>query len=392
MTKTPLIVALALLSPLAVLAPALAQQPKTSALINEELDKLAEFQLSGTLPQALKEITNKTGVPIEVAPQTYDLLPWGEQTTINAKIANQTLRKALEAITRKLGLTIELRDEAIEIKPLPALRRLGRRATIEELGVLDLLSRTELKLDTDRPTVKQLVAAIDSRLDETKSNFAIENRAPDALLDTPVPVSKNATLLDGLEAIARSTDATWHPWGDDLIVRPKVDHVRDLLTKTITRSWNGVDVAQVLAELANLSGTTFTIEPGAVQRIAGDSRNIRLVLENAPIQQALESIAGFTGLAWSVNEKGVYVWNAGNASTQSREPSIGWITLDNGVNVILRESQVPADLREYVKHKTNKHFDELRKQMTDEGFKPTTQPATTAPATTTTTTQRRDDL
>ncbi len=371
------------------LAPAaFAQQPKTSALINEELDKLAEFQLSGTLPQAIKEITNKTGVPIEVAPQTYDLLPWGEQTTINAKIANQTLRKALEAITRKLGLTIELRDEAIEIKPLPALRRLGRRATVEELGVLDLLSRTELKLENDRPTVKQLVAAVDNRLDELKSPFAIENRAQtDALLDAPVAVSKNATLLDGLEAIARSTDATWYPWGDDLIVLPKVDHVRDLLAKTITRSWNGVDVSQVLAELASLSGTTFTIEPGAVQRIAGDSRNIRLVLENAPIQQALESIAGFTGLAWSVNDKGVYIWNPGNASTQTREPSIGWITLDNGMNVILRESQVPADLREYVKHKTNKHFEELRKQMTDEGFKPTTQPATTAP-----TTQRRDDL
>jgi hypothetical protein len=387
MTKTPLLIAIALLS-LVAMTPARAQQPKTSALINEELDKLAEFQLSGTLPQAIKEITNKTGVPIEVAPQTYDLLPWGEQTTINAKIANQTLRKALEAITRKLGLTIELRDEAIEIKPLPALRRLGRRATIEELGVLDLLSRTELKLDTDRPTVKQLVGAIDSRLDELKSPFAIENRAQtDALLDAPVAVSKNATLLDGLEAIARSTDATWYPWGDDLIVLPKVDHVRDLLTKTITRSWNGVDVSQVLAELANLSGTTFTIEPGAVQRIAGDSRNIRLVLENAPIQQALESIAGFTGLAWSVNDKGVYIWNPGSAAAQTREPSIGWITLDNGVNVILRESQVPADLREYVKHKTNKHFEQLRKQMNDEGFKPTTQPATTAPAT-----QRRDDL
>jgi hypothetical protein len=201
--------------------PSLAQQ-KTSALINEELDKLAEFQLNGTLPQAIKEITAKTGVPIEVTPQTYDLLPWGEQTTINAKIANQTLRKALEAITRKLGLTIELRDEALQIKPLPALRRLGRRATVEELGVLDLLSRTELKLDSDRPTVKQILAAVDNRLDELKSPFAVENRAQaDAILDAPVAVARNATLLTALEAIPQSTDATWYPWGDTLIVRPE---------------------------------------------------------------------------------------------------------------------------------------------------------------------------
>ena len=386
MTNKLLLPAIALLALIA--APAFAQQ-KTSALINAELDKLAEFQLNGTLPQAVKEITAKTGVPIEVTPQTYDLLPWGEQTTINAKIANQTLRKALEAITRKLGLSIELKDEAIEIKPLPALRRLGRRASVEELGVLDLLSHTELKVDADRPTVKQILAAVDNRLDELKSPFAVENRAQaDTILDAPVAVARNATLLAALEAIPQATDATWYPWGNTLIVRPKADHVREQLSKTITRSWNGVDVSQVLAELANLSGVSFVIEPGAVQRIAGDSRNIRLVLENAPIQQALESIAGFTGLAWSVNDKGVYIWNAGNASGQSREPSIGLLTLDNGLQVVLRESQVPADLREYVKFKTNQHFEKMRQQMKDENFKPSTQPA----ATSSPTTQRRDDL
>ena len=385
MTNKFFLAAIALLALIA--APALAQN-KTSALINEELDKLAEFQLNGTLPQAIKEITAKTGVPIEVTPQTYDLLPWGEQTTINAKIANQTLRKALEAITRKLGLTLELRDEAIQIKPLPALRRLGRRATVEELGVLDLLSRTELKLDSDRPTVKQILAAVDSRLEELKSPFAVENRAQaDTIVDAPVAIARSATMLTALEAIPQATDATWYPWGDTLIVRPKADHVREQLAKTITRSWNGVDVSQVLAELANVSGVNFVIEPGAVQRIAGDSRNIRLVLENAPIQQALESIAGFTGLAWSVNDKGVYIWNAGNASGQTREPSIGLLTLDNGLQVVLRESQVPADLREYVKYKTSQHFEKMRQQMKDENFHPTTQPATSAP-----TTQRRDDL
>jgi hypothetical protein len=391
MTNKLLLIAITLLAFIAFTASpaALAQQHKTSALINEELDKLAEFQLSGTLPQAIKEITAKTGVPIEVAPQTYDLLPWGEQTTINAKIANQTLRKALEAITRKLGLTIELKDEGIEIKPLPALRRLARRATIEELGVLDLLSRTELKLDADRPTLKQVVAAVDNRLDELKSSFAVENRAQaDAVLEAAVPVARNATLLAALEAIPQATDATWYPWGDTLIVLPKADHVRDTLSKTITRSWNGVDISQVLAELSNVSGTNFIIEPGAVQRIPGDSRNIRLVLENAPIQQALESIAGFTGLAWSVNDKGVYIWNAGNSAGQSREPSIGLLTLDNGLQVVLRESQVPADLREYVKFKTTQHFEKMRQQMRDENFKPTTQPtATTAP-----TLKRPDDL
>src|SRR6184192_3740438 len=118
-----------------LIVPALAQN--TSALINEELDKIVKLDIQKqTIPQAIQTIGNATGVRIDVGPGVYDLLPWGEQTTINAKIENQTLRGALQAITRKLGLTFELGDEAVEIKPLPALKRLGRRATVQELEVL----------------------------------------------------------------------------------------------------------------------------------------------------------------------------------------------------------------------------------------------------------------
>ena len=361
---------------------ALAQN--SSALINEALDKQQPLQLEGTLPQVIQTIAEKTGVRIEVAPGAYDLLPWGEQTTIKARIENQTLRDGLRAIARRLGLTLELRDEAVELMPLPALRRLSRRATVEELEVLDLLSRTELGLGNDRPTVKQLLAAVDSKLEASKSIFAIEDRTPDAIAAASVPVPRNATLLDAMESIPQSTEATWYPWGGSqrgtLVVRPKVDHVRDMLNKTITRRFGGVDVGQVLAELSSLSGVNFAVEPGAVQRIAGDSRNIRLMLDNAPISQALESIAGFTGLAWSVNEKGVYIWNPGNqaGAAGSREPSVGLIMLDNGMQVVIRESQIPSDLREYVRHKTNQQFEKMRQQMQEEGFKPTTAPTTQA--------------
>jgi hypothetical protein len=370
--RPPLLAACAGL--LAFVTVALAQS--SSALINEALDKQQPLQLDGTLPQVIGAIAQKTDVRIEVAPGVYDLLPWGDQTTVKARIENQTLRDGLRAIARRLGLTLELRDEAVELKPLPALRRLGRRATVEELEVLDLLGRTNLELQNDRPTVKQLLAAVDSKLESAKSIFAIEDRTPDAVGSAAVPVPRNATLLDALESIPQSTDATWYPWGGaqrgTLVVRPKVDHVRDLLNKTITRRFAGVDVGQVLSELSSLSGVHFAIEPGAVQRIAGDSRNIRLILDNAPISQALESIAGFTGLAWSVNEKGVYVWNPSGAggAAGAREPSVGLIMLDNGMQVVIRESQIPPDLREYVKHKTAQHFEKMRKQMQEEGFKP----------------------
>ena len=88
----------------------------------------------------METIKQTTGVPIIAAAGVYDLLPWGEQTNISAKIQNQTLRGALEAITRKLGLTFVLQDEAVELQPMPALKRLGRRASVEELDLLDALA------------------------------------------------------------------------------------------------------------------------------------------------------------------------------------------------------------------------------------------------------------
>ena len=124
----------------------------SSALINEALDKPVEVELKTTLPNALNEIKNRTGVPIELAPGVLERLPWGDQTTLNLTIKNQTLRQAIAAIARTLGLVHVLTPEAVELRPMPALQRLGRRATVEELKVLDLLASNPLSLDKQQQT------------------------------------------------------------------------------------------------------------------------------------------------------------------------------------------------------------------------------------------------
>src|SRR5687768_8085858 len=127
----------------------------SSALINEALDKPVEVELKTTLPNALNEIKNRTGVPIELAPGVLELLPWGDQTTLNLTIKNQTLRQAIGAIARTLGLVHVLTPEAVELRPMPALQRLGRRATVEELKALDLLASNPLTMEKPqaRPTI-----------------------------------------------------------------------------------------------------------------------------------------------------------------------------------------------------------------------------------------------
>nr|MBA2706742.1 DUF4974 domain-containing protein [Gemmatimonadaceae bacterium] len=316
----------------------------SSALINEALDKQVKlnFAAKTPLPQIIQVIANDTGVRIDVTPDVWALLPWGEQTAIAATIENQTLRQALEAMTRTLGLTFVLQNEAVEFQPVPALRRIGRRATLPELEVLNFLASTPLGASGNQMPLKDLLAQVDARLEEGKSAFAVENRLP-AEQTAQIGVPRNATLMDGLEAIPKSTAGTWYPWGKTLVVVPKEEPIRNQLARTITVRFNDMDISQVLSELATRSGVPFTIEPGAVGKVNADARKVRLDLYNATVQQALESLSGFTGLSYTVNDKGVYIWNPSTSSSSpAREPLAGMIQLDNGMQVFFPQSQVPA--------------------------------------------------
>jgi hypothetical protein len=331
----------------------------------------------------MKEISAKTGVRIEATSQVYDLLPWGDQTTISAQIDNQTLRAALEAMTRKLGLTFVLKDNFVELRPMPALARLGRRANLPELKALDKLASTPLNLTSDQIKVSQLIEAIDQKLLEMKSDFAIENRLGERVSgDRVISVPRNATMMEALEALAAQTAGTWYPWEKSIVILPKEEQIRNLLNKTVSVRYEGVDVTQVLSDLSQRSGVDFVYEPGAIQRVPTQYRTIpKLVLIDVPIKQALESLAAFTGLGYVANEGGVYIWNAtygygAGGGGGSGDPVVCTMQLDNGLTLMMRASSVPDDVKQYIQLKQKREFDKLRGQMKEEGFKPTTRPTT----------------
>jgi hypothetical protein len=261
------------------------------------------------------------------------------------------------------------------------------------LKALDVLSSTKAGLSTDRPTVKQVVDAIDSKLQVIDSDLSNSKKPPLGLVveyrmadnviqDQAIFVSRSATLAEALESLATNTRATWYPWGKSIVILSKEEQIRTQLNKTVTTRYSGVDISQVLTELSQAAGVEFSIQPGAVQQIPPEFRKVNLLLDNASVRQALENIAGFTGLGYVVNEKGVYFWNqtADRPAAGARDPIIGSVNV-SGMTIFLFTSQVPPDVRDYVKYKTQQQIDDLRQKMKDEGFKPSTQPAsTTQPA------------
>jgi hypothetical protein len=197
-------------------------------------------------------------------------------------------------------------------------------------------------------------------------------------------VPRNATMAEALESIAKETALTWYPWGKTILVVPKEEQIRTQLSKTITMRFAGVDVGQVLSELSQRAGVRFEIEPGAIQRVPPDVRNVHLMLDNSSILQALETIAGFTDLGYIVTPRGVYLWNQQYQTPGAlRDRIIGAVTLpESGVQVYMFDSQVPPDMKEYFRFRKEKELERIRQQMAEQGFRPTTAPTQPAePAT-----------
>ncbi|HEV8291039.1 MAG TPA: DUF4974 domain-containing protein [Tepidisphaeraceae bacterium] len=358
----------------------LAPAQESSALINQALDQQVprQFKLDTTLPEAMKKISRDTGVKIIDDPVIWDLLPWGRDTAVKATFDNVTLREAMEAITRKLGLTMTLREQAVEIGPMPALKRLGQRSGRDELQALDLLATKPMNLETDHPTIKRLLEAIDLKLAAEKNvQVAIENRIGDIISqERTIFVPRNATMMDALESLPKETRATWYPWGKTIVVVSKDEPTRRMLAKplTIRPGERGMDITSVLTELATRTGVPFEIQPGALAAIPVDARTVRGTMENASAQQILEAIAGATGLQYAIADDKVTISSAA-VDPNRREPNIGFVQLDIGMQVLVPVSQVPADLKEFIRYKTQKELQRMRKMMEEEGFKPSTQPA-----------------
>jgi hypothetical protein len=282
-------------------------QTSSSALIGRALDtQMVEFSARGGLLEVMKSIENQTGVRIEAEPSVWEALPWGQDTTIGIHVKNTTVRQTLDVLARRLGLTYRLAEEAIVLEPSPALLRLGRRATLDEVHTLDLLAITLLQMPTESPTIGEMLGAVDARLGTF--GLAIQDRAFDTQgLAQTIHIARNATLADALDEIDQQTAATWYPWGKTVVVSGKIDAVRLRLGKHVTRRFRDAGLEQVLADLAQYSGVEFTFAPGVLQNVPGKYRHVNLTLDEATVDQTLQILSGATGLRFTPSDQGIDV-------------------------------------------------------------------------------------
>ncbi|HEX4125287.1 MAG TPA: STN domain-containing protein, partial [Tepidisphaeraceae bacterium] len=223
-----------------------------------------------------------------------------------------------------------------------------------------------------------------------KSPYAVEirlgerhDKEPTLKEDAPVNVARGSTMAEALEDMVQDTDATWYPWGKNIVIISKEAMVQLRMNRTITAQYNGVDVQQVLDDLAQKAGVEFEMEPGAIQRVPTEFRSIKLVLSNAPIRQVLDSIAGVTGLNYAVTSDGVYIWDQNPhpaaAAGNNGDRVIALLPMGNGMQLLVRNSDLPERLRRYAEQEKTEAIHRLEEQLKAEQA---TQPAPTTMPTT----------
>ena len=125
---------------LLALPAAWAQMPGN--LVEEALDQpVSNLEIQDTpLRDALARIEKQTGLRFVLDDSVLELMPYGERTRVSVRIADTSVRAGLQGVLDGLGLEMFVEEGNVVIFPAPVLQRVGRRLTIEEIGILARLA------------------------------------------------------------------------------------------------------------------------------------------------------------------------------------------------------------------------------------------------------------
>lgn len=362
----------------------------TRDLIEQALEEPARLQFDNVrLGDALRTITEQTGVKIVMSADAMRFAPAGPMTTIQrVHIAHVPLRQALIQLFAPLGMEIEVRESFVEVVPREEIRCLGRAPTWEELDVLQRLGA--LRPGVDAEALAQL---------RTWVQFQV-----------PVPSAWNH-----LEGAIRATGAGpghevltvacgklgwgWCVQGSGIVVADRGRLLRRQLQQPVSMRLNSRPLTDVLAALGRAAYVPIRSEPGALASLpAHVQRNFSLNVQNEPVETVLEKIAGYTGLGYLIDAEGVVFYRPGampasapsmpvalqpptsveppsaeTAATASSPTTTGGGSADpyvakvvrqledgRTVEWLIRRSELPEDLRSIRDEDLRQAFEELR--------------------------------
>ncbi|MEP0847092.1 MAG: hypothetical protein HRF50_09765 [Phycisphaerae bacterium] len=336
-------------------APAYGQLPRD--LIEQALDQpVPELRIEHRpIREALESLGQRTGLRFGLDDTVLDLMPYGARTELSIQVRDMSVRRALGQVFDGLGLEMSIEKDNVAVVPAPWLERLGRRMTLDEVNVLERLSRAASARELGDP------CPFDLRLDPgTKPREALEQ----ALAQT-----RAANALRQLESACQSAGWVWHPEADHVVIQTRKDDVRRRLDRVVELSYQRVPLDEVLVDLGRRVGVTILFEPGALQQVSARDRAVDLIQRGASVRQTLERICGNTGLRYEIVDDGVRVSGPQSAAASAGPTAATiqqWarvaIEIRPGmtVDVFLRVEDLPPEFRSVCERKLAELFSASR--------------------------------
>ncbi len=362
----------------------------TRDLIEQALNEPAKIQFDNVrLVDALRTISDQTGVKIVMTSDTMRFAPAGPTTSIQrVNIANVPLRQALTQLFAPLGMEIAVRDTFVEVVPREEILCLGRAPTWEEL---DLLNRiTALKPGVDPTHVEQLRGLVQFQVPIPN---AWEQLAGALRATGAGPGDQVLTVACG------KLGWGWCVEGGGIVVADRGRLLRRQLQQPISMRMNSKPLSDVLAALGRTVNVPIRSEPGALASLPQHmQRNFSLNVQNEPVETVLEKIAAYTGLGYLIDPEGVVFYRPGampapvvaqtppmptapmaaqpansqpaetspppTTSSGPADPYVAKVVvpMEDGRTVewLIRRSELPEDLRSRREEDLKKAFEEIR--------------------------------
>ncbi|MGC9453639.1 MAG: hypothetical protein ACP5HU_02135 [Phycisphaerae bacterium] len=288
----------------AATAPAAAQN--TDVRVQQALDRPVNLEIpDAPVTEVMDQLSAMTGVKFVLDDRVAERLPYGLQSRMSVTLRDVTLRKALTPMLAPQALQWRVEQDTVRIVPAPALARMTRRATYEELQLLGTLYSAELSTTEEPDGALEQMRRLAEK-DNLKLSLEPEAERSEVLRKANAELP--ATGAEWLEAMCEPHDWTWHVSGDRIVVIEQTEQVRRQLARQVSLRYQEAELVAVLLELAQKADVHLSIDPDTFNYVPAETReSFNLIMSDATISQALEVIAGVTGLAFETTSDGLQV-------------------------------------------------------------------------------------
>jgi hypothetical protein len=125
----------------------------------------------------------------------------------------------------------------------------------------------------------------------------------------------DGTAAEVLEQACAEQGWTWYPDGKKIVVLPQTRQVERQLDKRVSLRYTQLNLVEALTDLANRADVLIRFDPGVLATLPPQTtERFSLSIENATVRQALEVIAGETGLSYVIEPQGLRIARPGPSS------------------------------------------------------------------------------